>query len=382
MKAIKAREIYTPLERIQDGVVLVSKGKVQAITSRIPEGAEVRDFPRARLVPGFLNWHVHGAGGHDCMEGTREALEAISRLLAQHGTTGFLFTTLTAPAEELTRVCRSIHRESRKPLAGAQALGIHMEGPFLSVQKRGCHPAEHVVVPSEKMLQEWSDASEGFVKLMTFAPEIPGAMDLMRAMQRRGISPALGHSMATYEEARVAIHEGARYAVHAFNAMRPFDHREPGIPGAVLIDDRVVAEIIVDGVHIHPAAIRIFARCKGAAGVHLATDGLSPTGMAEGQYYVGKKKISVTGGVCRDEEGVLAGSILTQERALRNFLQWTGSSMEEALRGLTLNPARALGLDPHKGRIAPGSDADLVALDDDFRVLATWVAGDLVYESC
>jgi N-acetylglucosamine-6-phosphate deacetylase len=214
---------------------------------------------------------------------------------------------------------------------------------------------------------------------MTIAPELEGIQPVLMLAQHHGIGAAMGHSNATFEEARDAADRGVCYAVHTFNAMRAFSHRDPGIVGEVLVDDRIFAEIIADGIHVHPDVVRLLARAKERSRVLLVTDAISATDMPDGSYRLGGSTVDVTNGVCRDSEGRLAGSTLTQDIALRNFVQWTRCSVEEALLAVSANPAHALGL-AKKGILEPGADADVVIMDDQFRIMKTVVAGRIVFE--
>ena len=266
-----------------------------------------------------------------------------------------------------------------KPFDGAQPLGIHLEGPFISVAKRGTHRATNVLPPDPNLLEQWVLASGHTVKLLTIAPELDGIEALLIMANHFGVTIAMGHSNATFAEAKAAANGGVCYAVHAFNAMRAFSHRDPGIVGEVLVDDRIFAEIIADGVHVDEAVVRVFARAKGSSRVLLVTDAISATDMPDGRYALGGDTVEVVNGICRNAEGRLAGSTLTQEVALRNFVEWTKWPFERALPGLTLNPARALKLEK-KGVLQPGADADVVIMDEQFRVIKTLVAGRVVFE--
>jgi len=228
------------------------------------------------------------------------------------------------------------------------------------------------------LLSNWIQRSGGLVRLVTMAPELEGAAAIARLAQDSGVFLAMGHSDASFSQSIAAADAGTHYAVHTFNAMRPFSHRDPGIVGAVLSDDRIFAEIIADGVHVNPEVVRIFARAKGPARIVLATDATSATGMPDGEYALGNSSVQVQGGVCRDAEGRLAGSTLTQDRALRNLIQWTGMRVDDALLGLTANPAQALSLDG-RGRIEAGAFADLTLLDKNLDVERTYVGGKLVF---
>lgn len=382
--ALLARHVYTPREHIEDGCVLIEDGRVAAVGQRIeveiPGTARLRDLGTNALVPGFIDVHIHGAGGHDVMEGSREALVEIGRMLLRHGTTAYLATTVTASVEEtldsLDKLSRAI-AELRMEAGGEWALplGIHLEGPFISPIRRGVHPAEHIQRPSSELLRRILDAARGEVRMFTLASEIEGAQELIRLARSRGVLVALGHTDATYEQARSAIEAGASHAVHLYNAMRPFHHRETGIQGAVLTDPRVTAELIADGVHVDAAALRLAVTAKGIERVILVSDGTSATGMGDGRYRLGPFRVTVEQGVCRNDEGKLAGSVLTLDRALQNMIALCGLNLAQVLPMLTTNPARLAGVEGKKGAIAPGADADLVCLDSEHRVCGTIFQG-------
>jgi N-acetylglucosamine-6-phosphate deacetylase len=377
---IDAGAVYTPAKA--GSRIVVDEGRVLAIGS--PEAVEARgthiDAGEAVVAPGFVDTHVHGADGADVMEATGEALDRIGRRLAVHGTTRFLPTTISAPPDVLDDVIARLGDLVSRPRAGARPAGIHMEGPFIAAGRRGTHPEAFVYRPDPAMFRRWSSASGGAVRILTMAPELDGVGELLAAVAAEGVTAAMGHSDATAEEAIRGVDRGVRYAVHTFNAMRGIHHREPGIAGAILSDDRVWAEIIADGIHVAPALVRIFARAKGPDRVLLATDGTSATGMPDGVYPLGGMEVVVKEGISRDRDGHLAGSTLTQDRALRNLIEWTGWTIEKALPGLTVNPARAAGI-PGAGELVVGGAADLVLLDPELRVVRTYIGGDLVHDA-
>src|SRR5436309_776978 len=313
------------------------------------------------------------------MEGTYESLNVMSRTLSRHGTTSFLATTVSSPPDVLTAAIEKLGALIPTSFDGAQPIGIHLEGPFISTAKRGTHRAANVIAPDAGLLEKWIRAANKTLRLVTLAPELPGADELVPLAREQGVSLAMGHSNATFEQARSAVERGFSYAVHTFNAMRAFSHRGSGIVGEVLADDRIFAEIIPDGVHVDPAVVRLFGRAKGKERVLLVSDAISATGMPDGRYVLGGDTVEVVNGVCRDGEGRLAGSTLTQEIALQNFAEWTAWSIEDALLGLTLNPARALRLEK-KGVLDAGADADVVLMDHSFRVMKTYVKGKLVFD--
>lgn len=383
--AILADRVLTPLEEFRDAVVVVEGRKITAVGRRgqlrLPPGTREFAAPGLTAVPGFLDVHVHGAGGRDVMEGTPEALSTVATTLARHGTTAMVATTVTASAE---RTCRSVEGIARfigslaegAPPAGpaAEVLGIHLEGPFISHARRGVHPADWIVPPSVALLRKCLEAAGGTGKILTLAPELPGALELIEIAREAGLVAAMGHTDATYAQAVSAIQRGARHAVHVFNAMRPFSHRETGVLGAVLTSPEVTAELIADGVHVDPPAMQLLLAVKGVDRVVLVSDGTAATGMPDGQYSLGTFEVTVSGGVCRNAEGKLAGSTLTLDRALRNIVA-LGVPLADALRMLTLNPARLLGLECRKGVLAPGADADLVLLNRELDVAGVMTRG-------
>jgi N-acetylglucosamine-6-phosphate deacetylase len=379
---IDAGTILTPQNKFSPGRLLIEGASISAVgpPESVPAPADAGRIDASELLvtPGFIDPHIHGCGGVDVMEGTYDALNAVSRILVRHGTTSFLPTTVSAPPDVLTRAVEQLGQAMSKSFSGAEPLGIHLEGPFINAARRGTHKASNVLAPNLDLLEKFVAGSGHAVRLLTIAPELEGIDALLLYAQRLGVQVAMGHSNATFDDAKAAVARGVCYAVHTFNAMRAFSHRDPGIVGEVLADDRVFAEIIADGIHVHEDVIRVFARAKGKSRVLLVTDGISATDMPDGRYGLGSDLVDVVNGICRDAEGRLAGSTLTQEVALRNFVQWTGWPFEDTLLGLTLNPATALKLE-RKGVLEPGADADITMLDRNFRVMKTLVAGRLVF---
>jgi N-acetylglucosamine-6-phosphate deacetylase len=385
---IHAGRILTPDEELDDSVIVVEGSRIAAIGHRdeIRVPADAVDYVAAEMtvVPGFVDVHIHGAGGHDVMEGTARALDRIAATVARHGTTSLVATTVTASIEEtchslegIARYIRS-HEELKEPQENgklaAEFVGIHLEGPFISKARRGVHPPDSIARPSVEVLQKFLDAADGLVKIATIAPEIPGACELIEYAVAAKIVAAIGHTDADYDQARAAIQGGARHAVHMFNAMRPFTHRDPGVVGAILTDPEVTAEIIADGVHVAGPTIQVLLGCKGFDAVLLASDGIAATGMPDGNYRLGNFEVTVRDGVARNSEGKLAGSTLTLDRALR-YLVALGVPLKDAVRMATVLPARRLGLAGKKGIIAVGADADLVALTPDLRVAGVMTRG-------
>jgi N-acetylglucosamine-6-phosphate deacetylase len=383
--AIYASRILTPQEEIGDGVIIVEGSRIVAVGHRdeirIPSGARDYLAPDLTAVPGFVDLHIHGAGGHDFMEADGGALDRITSTVARHGTTSLVATTVTAPVEE---TCRSLEgiahyirsHENPSPTGnfGAEILGIHLEGPFISPARRGVHLEQSIATPSVEVLNQFSKASDGLLKILTLAPELPGAMELIEFATAAGIVVGMGHTDANYDQARAAIRAGARHAVHTYNAMRPFSHRDPGILGAVMTDPEVTAEVIADGVHVAVAAVQVLMGTKGFDTVVLVSDGIAATGMRDGTYRLGNFEVNVRDGVARNAEGKLAGSTLALDRAVRNVVAW-GVPLLDAIRMVTVLPARRLSLAGKKGVIAPGADADIVLLTADLRIAGVMTRG-------
>jgi N-acetylglucosamine-6-phosphate deacetylase len=329
-------------------------------------------------VPGFLDVHIHGAGGRDVMEGTEEGIAVVARTLAARGTTSFVATTLTASPDDISRSVEAIARYITQQLGAddrrAEVLGIHLEGPFLNELRRGVHPAEWLQLPSAELLERFLHAAAGHGRILTMAPELVGAAPCIDAAHKAGLVVAMGHTDATYEQARAAMARGVRHAAHVYNAMRPFSHRDSGVIGAVLTSCEVTAELIADGVHVEEAAMRLLLQAKGARGVILVSDGISATAMPDGKYRLGQLEVEVSGGVCRNAEGKLAGSTLTLDRALRNVVA-LGVPLADAVRMLTLNPATLLGLEFKKGALRSGADADIVLLNESLEITKVWTRG-------
>jgi N-acetylglucosamine-6-phosphate deacetylase len=380
--AIYASRILTPHEEILDSVIVVEDGKITQMGHRdevrIPDDSEHCAAGDKIVIPGFVDVHIHGAGGHDVMEGTDEALAGVARTLARHGTTSFLATTVTASPDDICRSVEGIARymsvQYETDQARAEVLGVHFEGPFISSARRGVHPKEWVQLPSAELLERFLRAASGNARILTIAPELLGAVPCIEAARNAGLVVAMGHTDATYEQARAAIARGVHHAVHVYNAMRPFSHRDSGVIGAVLTTPDVTAELIADGVHVEEAAMRILLQAKGAGCVILVSDGISATGMPDGKYKLGKFEVTVSDGVCRNTEGKLAGSTLTLDRALRNVVGM-GFPLSDAVRMLTSNPAKLLGLEFKKGALRVGADADIVLLDRDLQVTNVWARG-------
>jgi len=380
--AIHTGRALTPLAEIPDALILVEDGQIRAIGPRsgmeLPPGAQEMDARGLTAAPGFVDVHIHGAAGRDAMEATPEALAGMAACIGRHGTTSFVATTVSAPVERTQRslegLAGAIRGQSASPRAAAECLGVHLEGPFLSAARRGVHPAEHLIAPSPATLAKFLTAAEGFARILTLAPELAGAAETITAARAAGLVVAMGHTDATYSDAVRAIELGARHAAHVFNAMRPFSHRETGVIGAVLTDPRVTAEVIADGVHVDDPALRLLLAAKSAEQVLLVSDGTAATEMPDGEYQLGSIEVTVSGGVCRNREGRIAGSTLTLDRAVRRMVA-LGVPLAAAVQMAGFNPARLLGIESRKGRLAAGAEADIVLLDEGVNVSRVFARG-------
>ena len=379
-----ARQLFTPLEAIENAALLIEDGRIAATGSRdavrIPSQARAVDFGDAVLAPGLIDIHIHGGAGHDVMEGSDESLAAIERLMTTHGVTSYCPTTVTAPIDATLRsldaLGKAVETASGSDDTGSRArpLGVHLEGPFLSHAKRGVHPPTLLQPASRDLFERMWQAAGGRVSVMTVAPEIEGAIDLMAEASRLGVCVSLGHSDADLPQTRAAIDAGARHATHTFNAMRPLDHRNPGLLGAVLTDRAVTADIIVDGIHVDPVMVDLFVRAKGVERAVLITDAISATGMPDGTYMLGGFPVQVRDGRC-EFDGRLAGSVLTLDRAVRNTMKFAGINLQNAIRLATLNPASVLGVTKRKGNLTVGADADVAVFTPAGEVVRTIVGG-------
>ena len=371
-----------PLVFIEDGVISAVSSKTH---QEVPRNATVIDLKVDRgdaiLAPGFVDIHMHGGAGLDVMRATAADLPRLNQFLREHGVTGYFPTTVAAP---LDQTCRALERladaiEAAGNLsasngdAQARPLGIHLEGPFLSHKRRGVHPPEFLVEPGLEIFERLWQAARGQVRVMTIAPELPGALEVIAEAARRNICVSIGHSDATLDAARAGVRAGARHATHTFNAMRPLDHRDPGILAEVLVDHQLSADIIVDGIHVAPEVVQLFLQAKGIDRAVLITDAISAAGMPDGTYQLGPIQVEVKDGKCT-MEGKLAGSVLTMDRAVRNVTQFTGWSLQNAVRAATVNPARAVGLAQH-GRLVQGAEANIVVLSPIGEVRQTFVRG-------
>jgi len=383
---VTASRLWDGKSLISEPVIEIEDGRITGLWPRseraLPDGAPVLDFPGLILAPAYFDVHIHGASGHDVMEATPESLNAIGRFLASRGTGNFLATTVTAPLDSTLRSLEGLAKliSGNAELAGATPLGIHLEGPFLSHTKRGVHPPEYLLTPEISTFDRFFEAAEGHIRLMTLAPELSGAAELAAHATARGVRISMGHSNATAAETKRTIAAGAVSATHTFNAMRALDHREPGILGTVLAADSLYAELICDGIHVDPSLVKVWWRAKGSSRAILVTDGMAATGMPDGEYMLGDFAVQVANGRAT-ANGVLAGSVLTLDLALSNFVSFSGATVEEALPLVSRNPAAMTGFSDRAGAIGVGLPASFVALDSAGVMIASVIRGKVLQKT-
>lgn len=378
---IRGARLLLPSGWMEGGDVRIAEGRIERIGQGLAAGeAQVIDGRGCWVVPGFVDLHVHGLGGQFCESGQVDALLQISRLLARFGVTGFLATVATLPAKRTREVVRALAMAAGQE-PGARILGIHLEGPFLNRRFAGAQNRRWMREPSLDEFDALLGEGAGQVRMLTLAPELPGAAPLVALARDNGVVAALGHSGASEEESLVAADAGASYVTHLFNAMGAFHHRDVGLAGVALLDPRLTVELIADGYHVNPRAFALAWRAKGPERLVLASDAVAAA-LPEGTYRWGSEECVVRGGaVRRGKDGRLAGSCLTLDQAVRNVRAWMPEApLEHILAAASSTPCRVLGL-PELGRIEEGAEADLVVLDDSLHVRCTIVRGAVVYEA-
>lgn len=382
MLYIENATIQTPDQVIERGAVLIDGTRIAesgpAASVRKPAGATVIDATGRFLVPGFLELQFNGGFGADFTDDPA-AIWRVSEQITRYGATSFLPTIITSPLEKIEAGQAVVTGDRPAGSRGARPLGLHVEGPFLNPSKKGAHNPKYLRNPDLASVANWSPASG--VRLVTMAPELPGALEVINALTRRGVLVSTGHSNATFDQAVAGFDAGARYGTHLFNAMSALGHRDPGLPGALLTDERPTVGFIADGVHTHRSVIKLAWTMLGPGRLNLVTDAMAALGMPAGKHLLGDFEVIVDATSARLADGTLAGSILSLDQALRNLIEVTGCTLSEALPTLTTTPARAIGVDRERGRVAAGYVADLVLLSADLHVTTTIAEGEVVYEA-
>lgn len=396
VQVLVAKTLYAPEEIPGPVAVVLEDAKIhdvwratdavaarQRVTEHMPgAAAHVIDLGSWSLAPGYIDLHIHGFRGHDVTTGSLEDVEAMARELPRTGVTAFFPTIATIgradTARQVQMVADAAERQGHS--TSAEIPGMRLEGPFISRTKKGAQYAPAIRPPDPIEMQELAATGRGWIRIVDYAPEEDTEGRFLAMLVQSGILACIGHTAATYEQTITAIDEGVRHSTHLFNAMPPLEHRTPGVLGALLTDHRPTLEFIVDGVHVHPAVIKLALAARGIRDIALVTDAVAPAGLPEGEYEFVGRKVLVREGAVRLADGSLAGSILTLDRAVRNMVAFTEQGWSEAISMATAIPARIAGIDTRKGSVVPGGEADLIALDDQGFVQRTWVRGLLAYQ--
>ncbi|HMQ51927.1 MAG TPA: N-acetylglucosamine-6-phosphate deacetylase [Anaerolineae bacterium] len=381
MLFIQNATIYSPDQRIDKADILIDAGHIIDLgqTGQVarPVPAQLIDATDLLLVPGFIDLQLNGAFGHD-FTANPERIWSVAADLPRFGVTSFLPTIITSRPETISTAQQVLAEQRPAGFRGAEPLGLHLEGPFLNPEKKGAHNPAYLRRPDPSLIADWAPAQG--VRLVTLAPELPGALELVEQLVARGVVVSAGHSLADFDQARAGLAAGIAYGTHLFNAMPPLGHREPGLVGALLSDEQSVVGLIPDGIHVHPAIIKLIWAAKGSAGLNLVSDAMAALGMPPGRYSLNDFEVFVTETEARLADGTLAGSILPLDAALRNLIKFAGCSLSEALTTVTSTPAGLLGLSTQRGRIAAGLTADLVLLNREFQVVTTISTGKISYK--
>jgi N-acetylglucosamine-6-phosphate deacetylase len=384
---LKNAVVYAEDQEIDKGLLLIKDGKIEAIGSKMEGnlGESVQEviLPESyKIIPGFVDVHIHGANGADTMDCTDEALENMASSLPQAGTTSFLATTITQSKDLLEKALRQTgeYISDKQKSGQAEILGIHFEGPFINPTKAGAQPLQHIIPADIDLFEKWLDLSKETIKLITLAPEMPHGTELVQFLKEKGIVASIGHSDATFEEVGQAIQAGASHITHLFNQMRGLHHREPGVVGAAYLRKELMVEIIADGIHVSPEMVKVSYELITPERMILITDAMRAQFLSDGEYDLGGQRVFVKKGKALLEDGTLAGSVLTMAQAFKNILSFTDCSVRDAVQMSSYNPAKQIGVLDRKGSLKVGKDADLVILDENNDVVMTFCRGQLAYK--
>ncbi|MBM7558211.1 N-acetylglucosamine-6-phosphate deacetylase [Halanaerobacter jeridensis] len=378
MMGIKNGKIITENKILNDKVLIFDEQVVEIVESEkiVENDVELIDAKGNYIAPGFIDLHIHGAKGYDTMDGNEEALSTISEVISKKGVTSYLPTTMTMDQESTHQALDVIKDFMSKKVKGAKVLGAHLEGPFINEEYKGAQNASYIQEPNYEFIEDYIDV----VKMITLAPEVNQGYKFIEQVKNEDIVLSIGHSNAKYDEAVKAIDKGISHATHIFNAMSSFHHRKPGVVGAVFNTD-ITCDLIADKIHVHPDNFDLLLDIKGASKVNLITDSMRAGCMKNGIYELGGQKVTVKDGSARLDDGTLAGSILTLNKAVKNFNEYSRLEFVDVVKLVTLNPARILGIDDNKGSIKPGKDADITIFDNELDIKTTIVEGKIVYNN-
>jgi len=374
-------KVVTPVKSIENGALLADGGKIEAVgpveAVPCPAGAEKIDAGGKYLVPGLIEMQLNGGFGND-FTADPSTIWTVAGDLAQFGITTFLPTVITSSIPNTAKARKVVTEGKPAGYKGCNPLGLHLEGPFLNPEKKGAHNPDYICTAKAENIEGWSP--DGGVRLVTLAPEMPDALEAIRVLAKRGVVVSAGHTQATYEESMAGFDAGITYGTHLFNAMPALHHRKPGLPGALLYDERVTVGVIVDGVHVHPSLIKVIWEAIGPKRMNAVTDALAAMGLPPGsKCRLGDFDVIVTEKVCTLADGTISGAVISLDRGLRNLIEFAGCTLGEALETMTTTPARCLGMEGRIGCLEPGAQADMVLLTSDYMVDSTFAGGEKVY---
>ncbi|WML29147.1 N-acetylglucosamine-6-phosphate deacetylase [Neobacillus sp. OS1-32] len=375
-------QIYSDHDIIENGYIKIKNQQIEEVGSAAnllnKEGYRIVKLPSEyKAIPGFIDVHIHGVNGADTMDATTEALDTIVSALPKEGTTAFLATTITQENNQIeSAIINAANYISSEQAPGkSEILGIHLEGPFVNAKRAGAQPSQYIIDPDLEVFKKWQRLANGWIKLVTLAPERPGGMEMIQYLTDHDVIASIGHTDASYSEVIAAVAMGANHVTHLFNQMRGLHHREPGVAGAALLEEKLMAELIVDGIHVRPEMVRLAYKLKGKAGLILITDSMRAKCLKNGQYDLGGQDVTVKDGKAVLKDGTLAGSILKLGHAVKNIIDFTGCSLEDVIEMASVNPAKQLDIFHRKGSIAAGKDADIVLLNENLDVKMTYCRG-------
>lgn len=380
MKGLKNVTAYIPGKGLVKTDIAFENGKITAI-GKLDNVQPIFETDGV-VLPGFIDEHIHGAGGADAMDGTPDALQTISEYVAKEGTTGFLATTMTQSPENISKALANVKSVREKgEYKGAEVLGVHLEGPFISPKHVGAQPLEYVAKPDPETFDKYNAISGGNIKIVSLAPEVDGGLDLVKHLAKIGVVASIGHTGAKYSDVEAAVAAGATNVTHTYNAQTPLHHREAGVVGAAMLFDELNCEMICDTIHVSVPAIRIFIKNKPHDKFTLITDAMRAKGMPDGLSELGGQQVFVKNGEARLADGTLAGSVLKMNVAIKNLVEKAGVPFTDAVDFASANPAKNLGLFGERGSIEVGKRADFAVMDKDFNILYTVIGGEVVYKA-